>query len=262
MIKPYQEKAINSLNKICDFSGKKILEICGGTLPDVALELLKRGAEKVITIDYKKNLVDKKYSGNLEFFNMDARNLEFGENELDIVFGIAVLEHLNNLDKVLSEIYRVLVKNGYAYLHGAAIWSCYLGHHVWVHADGVAYEFNGNNPIPDWGHLIYQKEEMREYLESQNIKPDHAQKIVHHIYDAPNLNRYHYEQLIKFFKESKLTVLKINKTLWKAPDKKTLDILKTIDGKNNKSIFRFFTRKSKYSIKNHSIGAIEVIMRK
>ncbi|HLP48476.1 MAG TPA: class I SAM-dependent methyltransferase [Candidatus Kapabacteria bacterium] len=262
MIKSYQTLALNNFNKICDFSGKKVLELCAGSSLDVAREIIKRGAKKVITIDCDEYVLTKKYSENLECYNMDARKLSFKENEFDIVFGVAALEHLNDLDKVLAEIYRVLVKNGYVYLHGAPLWTCCLGHHVWVHVDGVAYEFNANNPIPPWGHLIYQKEEMKEYLESQNMKTDHAQKIVQFIYDSPILNRYNNEQIIKFLKKSKLTILKIEESLWGAPDKKNADILKTIADKNNKQIFRFFMRRTHNAVKNYTVGAIEVIMKK
>ena len=80
---------------------------------------------------------------------------------------------------------------------------------------------------------------MKKYLESQNIKPDHAQKIVQFIYDSPILNRYNYEQIIKFLKKSKLTILKIEESMWGAPDKKNADILKTIAAKNNKKKLHF-----------------------
>ncbi len=42
----------------------------------------------------------------------DIENLPFKENSIDIVFNIAVLEHVKNPEKVVNEINRVLKKNG------------------------------------------------------------------------------------------------------------------------------------------------------
>jgi ubiquinone/menaquinone biosynthesis C-methylase UbiE len=151
----YQKKTIDCFNEVCSFIGKKVLEIGGSPPYNVAREFLNRGARNMITIDYRTDIPNRQIAENLQYLNMDARDLKFPRQEFDLVFGVAVLEHLHNLDKVLAEISRVLVKGGYAYLHGAPLWSCRLDHHVWVRFDDVKYEFHANNPIPDWHHLIF-----------------------------------------------------------------------------------------------------------
>ena len=42
----------------------------------------------------------------------DIENLPFKNNTIDVIFNIAVLEHVENPEKVVAEIFRVLKKNG------------------------------------------------------------------------------------------------------------------------------------------------------
>lgn len=245
---PYQKKAIDCLNQICDYTGKKILEIGVDPSFSVAKELLERGAQKVICINNKQNLNYKKFSDRLELVNMDARKMEFESENFDVVFGVSILEHLIDLDKVLTEIDKVLHNKGFVYLHGGALWPCSLGHHLWVHVDGIRYEFNGNNPVPDWYHLIYNKIEMKEYLESKNICSNHAEKIVNMIYDDPVINRYYYEDYIRFFNESNLMIVKINESIWSKPQ--------------SRDIQNLLIKADSGEFKNHTFGEVEVIFKK
>lgn len=225
-IKPYQVKV---LDKLCEFrpvKGLRILEIGGASDGAVAGEVLTRGAREVISINNRKDIKSTIFSENYKVYNMDARKLEFKDEHFDMVLGIAVLEHLHDLDIVCDEIYRVLKNDGLVYLHGGPLYTCSLGHHVWVHVDGVKYEFNGFNPIPDWYHLIFSKREMKEYLISgKNIPGDHADKIVHFIYDHPNINRYKYEDYKRILNESKLKIVLFEEQDWKNPSKEILNLL-------------------------------------
>jgi ubiquinone/menaquinone biosynthesis C-methylase UbiE len=236
------------------------LEIGGDPPFGVAMEFMARGAKRVVTIDYRKDMADAQVAENIEFRNMDARDLKFDNDEFDIVFGVAVLEHLPNLDTVLDEAERVLVKDGYLYLHGGSLWSSNLGHHVWVEADGMSYFFNANNPIPDWCHLLYQKDEMKTYLEAQHIIPAHAQNIVDMVYDNPILNRYSYEDYIRFLHNSTMAIRTIKETSWRSPSGEMLAKLRAMDRANSKSILERLMGFLKD--KDHSTGEIEAILRK
>jgi len=50
---------------------------------------------------------------NIQFFEGDSTNLEFSDNEYDIVYSSGVLHHINNWKKVLEEINRVLKPKGH-----------------------------------------------------------------------------------------------------------------------------------------------------
>lgn len=247
-LRPYQERGIDHLNQYRDYTGTKILEIGGKPPHSIAKEFLKRGARKVITINNQENLLYGKFSDQGELVKMDARKMEFEAESFDIVFGTAVLEHLPELDKVLEEINRVLDKKGMAFLHGGPLWSCPLGHHLWVHVDGAAYTFNGNNPIPPWSHLIYEKPEMSRYLQSRNINRAHREKILTWIYDTNAINRFCYEDYTKIFEASSVSIIKVKDICWgKKPVGKILKLLRKADNGE---------------IKNHTAAEIEVLFRK
>lgn len=67
-----------------------------------------------VTIDLESPLADIK---------MNLEEMTFGNEEFDIVFCNHVLEHVDNDMKALSELYRVLKKNGYAILQSCIDYS-------------------------------------------------------------------------------------------------------------------------------------------
>lgn len=254
-MKPYQKRCLNSFASLCDLSQRDILEI-GGTPPfHVAQELIQRGAKTVTIIDYRPDLTNMKLTEKINFLNMDARYLKFEDNKFDFVFGTAVLEHLPDVERVLSEINRVLRKGGIVCLHGGPLWASCLGHHVFVHVDGIKYEFNGNNPIPDYYHLIYDKTEMKKYLmDAQHISHKAATAIVEFVYDSDKLNRLFYEDLVMAFNRTKeFAISNIIERVWKTPpSNQTLELIK------NKPDHRAPMNVDR----NYSISEMEVVLSK
>jgi 2-polyprenyl-3-methyl-5-hydroxy-6-metoxy-1,4-benzoquinol methylase len=84
--------------------------------------LARNGANKVIGIDISSEAIRfaQKYyrSENIEFFQMDALNLNFEDNSFDAVICFEILEHLKAKDqeKLLAEATRVLKNNGVIYI--------------------------------------------------------------------------------------------------------------------------------------------------
>jgi len=64
-------------------------------------------------IDLLKLSLNEKKNDHISAFVMDAHCLEFADNSFDAIIGRAILHHLE-LDKALSEIYRVLRPGGIA----------------------------------------------------------------------------------------------------------------------------------------------------
>lgn len=261
-LQAYQKKSIDFFNALHSFSGKKVLEIGGSPPYCVARELRKRGASKVCIINNRTDIPSQPIDADIDYFHMDARDLKFPGQEFDIVFGIAVLEHMHELQRVLAEICRVLIRGGRAYLHGGPLWSCRLGHHVWVHADGIKYEFNANNPIPDWYHLIFQKDEMRHYLETMGIPEAHAGKIADWVYDDPRLNRYPLETCLRILRETELAIEKLSETSWGNPPKSVLRKLALVNDKEPRPLAGISLPGQSAAIGNYSTGVLEVILRK
>jgi len=80
--------------------------------------ILAERAKKVIGIDVSKAAVEfanQKHSArNLVFQYADGAQIEFPDNTFDVVTSFQVIEHVQETDRYLSEIVRVLKPKGYA----------------------------------------------------------------------------------------------------------------------------------------------------
>jgi len=88
-------------------SGCKILEIGGGN--GYQASLLEKSGYKVVSVDVESRENKAKYF-DVQVFN--GKDLEFEDDYFDYIFSSNVLEHVENIDCLLSEIKRVVKKNG------------------------------------------------------------------------------------------------------------------------------------------------------
>jgi len=100
-------------------SPKNILDIASGT-GDLAINLVKTGAEKVIGLDIspgmlevgKQKVSQKNLDGNVEMVLGDSENLPFEENSFDAITVAFGVRNFETLEKGLKEILRVLKPDG------------------------------------------------------------------------------------------------------------------------------------------------------
>lgn len=98
---------------------KNILDIATGT-GDLAINLVKTGAEQIIGLDIskgmlevgKKKVADKDLNSTIKMIVGDSENLPFADHSFDAVTVAFGVRNFENLDKGLSEIYRVLKPSG------------------------------------------------------------------------------------------------------------------------------------------------------
>ena len=113
--KRWRKRAIN----LIDNSPKKILDIATGTA-DFAIAAINLNPKKIIGIDISKQMIEignekikkNNISNKIDLIVADSENIPFPDNYFDAVtigFGVRNFE---NLDKAMSEAYRVLKKNG------------------------------------------------------------------------------------------------------------------------------------------------------
>ena len=101
-----------------DSSPKRILDIATGT-GDIAINLSKINGSKIEGIDVSGNMlkIARKKINDLKIENInlktcEAENLVFDDNQFDIVSIGYGVRNFSDLEKGLSESYRVLKKNG------------------------------------------------------------------------------------------------------------------------------------------------------
>lgn len=104
------------------FKDKKCLDVgCGGGRYSIALSLL--GASEVIGVDisttsieYARKIALELNVNNVHFINVSGENLPFPDSSFDFIVFSGVLMHMEDPEKGISEISRVLSKGGMMYM--------------------------------------------------------------------------------------------------------------------------------------------------
>lgn len=126
---------IEKLQKLLgDFKGKKILDVgCGAggfVIAAMKKKLLAYGidpAKKAIEICEQKAIDNHLPKRN--FLIASAEKIPFKDNTFAIVYCFTVLEHVNDVEKSVSEIIRVVKKGGKIYINTPNSLSFYEGHY-------------------------------------------------------------------------------------------------------------------------------------
>lgn len=108
------------IKMVSEKNPKSILDIATGT-GDLALQFAENtSAEKIIGLDISlgmlsvaiKKVAGKSFADKVEFIQGDSEALPFEDNSFDAITVSFGIRNFENLDKGLSEIFRVLKKNG------------------------------------------------------------------------------------------------------------------------------------------------------
>ncbi|MHA1758052.1 MAG: class I SAM-dependent methyltransferase, partial [Promethearchaeota archaeon] len=123
---------------------------------------------------FKMSDLYKYYKNRVEFHAIDALNLPFPENSIDIIYGYAFVHHINDLSKFFFEINRVLRKGGEAIFFDCAyspIWQI-LKNTLLKPLQKYSHRRNGISPedLKATKKGGFRKEELEELLQPYNLK--------------------------------------------------------------------------------------------
>lgn len=112
----WRRKAINHL---MDLQPKSILDVATGT-GDFAIQALKLNPEKIIGIDISEGMLKvglekikrNGFEDQIELHSGDSENIPYEDNKFDAVIVAYGVRNFENLEKGLSEMYRVLRSGG------------------------------------------------------------------------------------------------------------------------------------------------------
>ena len=95
---------------ICKDKARNILDLgCGpGFVSSLLSEKLPNS--KITGIDFSKNMIDSAKlvnRHNTQFFECDAEETPFDDNEFDVIYALGVFEKFQNLQNVIQESYRI-----------------------------------------------------------------------------------------------------------------------------------------------------------
>jgi len=192
---------------------RDMLEIGSDIGAEVVCALAERTGVRVVGINPSNDFPS--LVGNIppdvSLLRADGRDLPFEDRSFDAVLSVATMEHVNGLDRLLNEVARVLRPGGLFHTEFSPIWSSAKGHHVYAVSGSKEVRFwkPGKNPVPDYAHLLWSPDEMREYLRSGPTAEELIEPIVQWIYFVDSINRCHFEEYLAAFARSSLTVQSI-----------------------------------------------------
>ncbi|MDA9297872.1 class I SAM-dependent methyltransferase [Pseudomonadales bacterium] len=177
------------LNQLSGIENKTVLIIGCGKGNDLE-SWMKYNPKKIIAVDLfnyqkawkiqKKYLINK-YDIEVEFAQADIKDLGFLTDEsVDIIGSDAVFEHLNDFKSCLSELKRVLSKDGILYSTFGPLWYTWGGDHV----SGTEDFSNGYN------HILLEESDYHKYLDS----------FGEHNHDSNDGRTWVYNKLFSYYK--------------------------------------------------------------
>ncbi|OGH96875.1 MAG: hypothetical protein A2104_07300 [Candidatus Melainabacteria bacterium GWF2_32_7] len=232
----WESNHIEDCKKLNLFKDKNVLEV-GGALPKGYIDELNVKSWTCIDISNYSPIKDDNY----EVIIGDISEYNFGDNVFDTVIATNSFEHINNLEKAMDNIYRILKPKGFLSSLFGPIWSCNKGHHLWVFTGEKYITFN-DNIIPDWAHLLYAEQELREIL-TDKYTPRILDQILYQTYHSPEIsNRLFYEDYIRIFDQTPFIFHELRN--WHSPTFPNLDVQKILEEKyENKRNFNTFSMK-------------------
>lgn len=111
-------------------------------------------AAEIHGLDICDNIGQNFIHEKVSYYKESAESMQRESDFYDLVFSVATLEHVHNLESAFSEIFRVTKPGGLIYCAAAPLWNSYEGHHIY----GLFPEF-------PWIHLRLSSSELVQYIE-------------------------------------------------------------------------------------------------
>jgi glycosyltransferase involved in cell wall biosynthesis/SAM-dependent methyltransferase len=207
----YHFEEFEKFRQRVDVRGKRVLEVGSDFHLASARLFIANGADSVTATNFTDCVSNEPLPDRVEFRVGDASDLDFPDQSFDIIYGIAIIEHVPDFERLCNAIKRLLKPDGVVYFQGCPMWAGSLGHHVWYSPEldsdfekrfaigggkssqPMQYSFNANNPIPDWAHLAMSPLELERLLiDEEGVPESHAYGIVKYVYNLDGIQNGSY----------------------------------------------------------------------
>ncbi len=217
----FQENLVKDLNSKIKIKDKTVLEIGSDLELKTAKLLLEYGAKKVVCVNPAFADELKSPDERINVIKDLCENIDYKNNEFDIVFGIALLEHVHNIKGLFEKVRDILKPNGFALLQGNPMYCSACGHHIWINEKfGFDKNLGKINPFEPWEHLMYNTREDIEQLFIKKGFPENEIKLMLNQYFSDLLNKYRTNDIINTVKSvpNLKSVIKYEKELQYKPN--------------------------------------------
>lgn len=180
------------------------------------------------------------------FVNSAERELPVEDGSADFAFSLNIMEHLSDTRAMVAEHVRVVKPGGYGFIDWACGWGSPSGHHIFeamVRYWESVFEMpqtafkDGGEFVPDWGHLLLTREEMRAHV-LKKLGPGTEKLvdyIVYSIYDRVDqygLSRMFLEDVMEIIRSFDVEIVEVKNESMPAPKPIKL-ALETIHGERD-----------------------------
>lgn len=224
---PYQANAVQRFVNALPSNATTVLEIGSDLEANVVRNLASRTQCEVIGINpaptFPQLSDGEELANSIRLLKVDGREIPLPDNSVDGVFTVATIEHVLGVDRLYAEILRVLKPGGVLFADFAPIWSSYNGHHTYAVVDGkeARYWKPGRNPVPDFSHLLWSPDEMRDFLHHGPCDDSLVEPIIEWIYHGDGVNRLFLEDHLRALHSSGLACERLKLKPGIAPDPQT-----------------------------------------
>ena len=200
----YQDFAHNILKYCGDVEGLRILDVAC----DSGAELLKvlvheHNAKEGIGTNLKS--FQKTISPDIRIESDDITESKFPDNHFDLIVSLAAFEHINNFDKAIKEMYRLLKPGGLVYSLFGPVWSCIYGHHLWIHQNDRVFNYS-NTILPPYCHLLLDEGQVYNHC-LKFFDEDLSQKIVNFVFKSTAQNKLFFDDYERMIRRSPFEVI-------------------------------------------------------
>lgn len=202
------QRLLIELHQRYPFINKRVMEI--GSDPDLQLAqaMLRLGAAEVVAVNpgFKDHLFDTVIPGIKPLKSL-GENTSYGDGYFDIIFGVALLEHVNNPRALAGECRRLLDKNGICLLQGNPVWTSCQGHHTYIYnkPDYTHYTYGGKiSPYEAWEHLCLDTQnDAAVALTEKGVHESEIPRFIYKLFDDKFISRMAPTEIIQQFMNMK-----------------------------------------------------------
>jgi ubiquinone/menaquinone biosynthesis C-methylase UbiE len=156
----------------CNVKGKKVL-VVGCNRGEDCLYFLQSGAVEIHGVDVIDEIGINLRHKKVHYHQCSAENMTcFPDNTFDLVYTMATLEHIPDVETTFREMHRVCKPGGIIFSLAAPLWNSRFGHHK----GDLFTEY-------PWIHLLLNHEEIVDWFMKHKAQamPDKAVEIEHHV---------------------------------------------------------------------------------
>lgn len=199
----YQKSLLLRFHNKYSFENEIVIEMGSDISLSTAQGILRLGASKVYAINpaFPDNMVspDKRIIP----IKSTGENANLHESCADVIFGIALLEHVHEIESFAKECKRMLKPDGICFLQGNPMWTCAVGHHTYIRnipGSGNSYVFTHTTPWEDWEHLcITTRLEAEHVLRQRRLPETDIPVLVHNLMDDPHISKRTPSEIVDIF---------------------------------------------------------------